>query len=63
MFENYVTRVHASPLELDGKAWDALLQAQSHATPFMRHAYLSALHASASANAATGVGATLCHAA
>lgn len=54
MFENYVIQVHASPLEVHAQDWDALLQAQSHATPFMRHAYLSALHASASACADTG---------
>jgi predicted N-acyltransferase len=53
MFD-YVIRVHASPLELNAQAWDGLLQTQSHATPFMRHAYLSALHSSGSACADTG---------
>ena len=53
---DYVIRVHASPLELDASAWDGLLQIQSHATPFMRHAYLSALHQSGSACADTCVG-------
>ena len=51
---NYVTRVVTSPLELDAKAWDALLAQQSHSTPFMRHDYLLALHASGSASPATG---------
>ena len=51
---DYVIRVHASPLELDAQMWDGLLQTQSHATPFMRHAYLSALHSSGSACADTG---------
>ena len=51
---DYVIRVHASPLEIDPRAWDGLLQTQSHATPFLRHAYLSALHASGSACADTG---------
>jgi predicted N-acyltransferase len=51
---DYVIGVHKSPVELDARAWDELLGAQSHATPFMRHAYLSALHRSASACADTG---------
>ena len=51
---NYVIQVHTSPRELSAHAWDALLQSQAHATPFMRHAYLSALHSSASACADTG---------
>ncbi len=49
-----ITRAHRSPLTLDGAAWDALLAQQAHATPFMRHAYLAALHASESAVPATG---------
>jgi len=51
---DYVIRVQDSPLEVDAQAWDALLQSQPHATPFMRHAYLSALHSSGSACAQTG---------
>ncbi len=35
-------------------AWDALLAAQARPTPFMRHAYLHALHASGSAVEGTG---------
>ena len=51
---NYVIQAHTSPLGLDPQAWDGLLLAQTHATPFMRHAYLCALHASGSACADTG---------
>ena len=49
-----ITRVHTSPLALDAAAWNALLAQQAHATPFMRHEYLAALHASGSAVPATG---------
>lgn len=49
-----ITRVHHSPLALDAAAWNALLAQQAHATPFMRHEYLAALHASDSAVPATG---------
>ncbi|MEO8299426.1 MAG: GNAT family N-acetyltransferase [Burkholderiales bacterium] len=54
---------HAAPLALtvhddlaavDAAAWDALLQASPAPTPFMRHAYLQALHRSGSATADTG---------
>jgi len=51
---NYVIQVKDSPAQLDAEAWDALLQKQAHATPFMRHAYLAALHDSGSACADTG---------
>lgn len=51
---DYVIRVESSPLDLNPMAWDSLLAAQPHATPFMRHAYLSALHSSASACASSG---------
>ncbi len=58
MLENdsndYVIRVLASPLEVDGAAWNALLAAQSQPTPFMRHEYLAALHTSGCAVPATG---------
>jgi uncharacterized protein len=50
----YGIRVHNSPQTLDAQAWDALLQVQSQPTPFMSHAYLAALHSSASAVAETG---------
>lgn len=51
---DYVTRVFASPADIAASDWDALLAQQAHASPFMRHAYLLALHASGSASPATG---------
>ncbi|MBS0426600.1 MAG: N-acetyltransferase [Proteobacteria bacterium] len=49
-----VLRVHTDPFEIDAAAWDALLDAQAEPSPFMRHAYLAALHASGSATPETG---------
>ena len=49
-----ITRVFNTVLDIDASAWNQLLAAQPHATPFMRHEYLAALHTSASATAATG---------
>ncbi len=49
-----VARVHASPGEIDAAAWDALLAEQASPSPFMRHAYLSALDQSLSAIPANG---------
>jgi predicted N-acyltransferase len=46
---DYVIRFHDDPLALDANAWNRLLDAQDAPTPFMRHEYLAALHASASA--------------
>ena len=51
---DYVIQVQTSPADVDPLAWDALLARQSHASVFMRHAYLSALHTSRSACADTG---------
>ena len=51
---DYLTRVLTSPLDIDAQAWDALLDSQPDATPFMRHAYLAALHTSGSASPSTG---------
>jgi uncharacterized protein len=51
---DYVTRIHASPLEIDAAQWNALLANSDAPTPFMRHEYLAALHSSGSACAATG---------
>lgn len=39
---------------VDAVAWDELLQAQETPTPFMRHAYLSALHETGCASPKTG---------
>ncbi len=52
--KDYVIRVHDDPAEIDSAEWNALLQAQDSATPFLRHEYLVALHASGSATASTG---------
>jgi predicted N-acyltransferase len=51
---NYVTRVCTTPDAIDVQRWDALLHLQLDASPFMRHAYLAALHHSGSACATTG---------
>ena len=49
-----IVRIHRSPAEIDGAAWDALLAMQAAPSPFMRHAYLAALDASGSASPASG---------
>jgi uncharacterized protein len=51
---NYVTRIHASPLEIDAAQWNALLAQSAEPTPFMRHEYLAGLHSSGSAVPETG---------
>jgi uncharacterized protein len=51
---DYVIRVHQSPGEVNAADWNELLGLQAQATPFMRHEYLSALHASGAAVPATG---------
>ncbi len=51
---DYVIRVLQAPDAINAVAWDTLLTCQDHATPFMRHAYLQALHASGCATPATG---------
>ena len=51
---DYVIRVETSPREVDATQWDALLAAQPESTPFMRHAYLSAMLESGSASPQTG---------
>src|SRR5437870_4768067 len=52
--KDYVIRVFDEPAAIDAIAWNALLDAQPAAMPFMRHEYLAALHASGSATADTG---------
>jgi predicted N-acyltransferase len=49
-----IVRTVDDPAQIDGSAWNALLDAQPSATPFMRHEYLVALHDSGSATAETG---------
>jgi predicted N-acyltransferase len=51
---DYVIRVLDDPHDIDAARWDALLAAQPDATPFMRHAYLLAMHESGSATADSG---------
>jgi hypothetical protein len=52
--KNYVIRVDEDPAALPDGPWDALLGTQARPTPFMRLAYLRALHASGSAVAKSG---------
>ncbi|MDB5752573.1 MAG: family N-acetyltransferase [Ramlibacter sp.] len=51
---DYVTRVLNAPSELPAAQWDALLAASGQASPFLRHAYLAAMHDSGSAAPASG---------
>ena len=51
---DYVIRIFDDPAAIDANAWNALVDAQASATPFMRHEYLLALQRSASAVEATG---------
>jgi predicted N-acyltransferase len=51
---DYVIRVIDDPSLIDAASWNALVDAQPSATPFMRHEYLLALHASGSAVEDTG---------
>ena len=51
---DYVIREHASPLEVDAAAWNALLAQESHPSPFLLHEYLAAMHQSGSASPETG---------
>ncbi|WP_293998851.1 GNAT family N-acetyltransferase [Sphaerotilus sp.] len=46
--------LHDNPTTLDAAAWDALLAACPTPTPFLRHAFLAALHRSGSAVTRTG---------
>jgi uncharacterized protein len=51
---DYVIRVFDDPTSIDAAQWDGLLAGQRSSNPFMRHAYLLAMHRSASACGATG---------
>jgi uncharacterized protein len=51
---DYVIEAHDSPMAIAAADWNALLALQSDPTPFMRHEYLAAMHASGSATAQTG---------
>jgi uncharacterized protein len=52
--KDYVIGVVDNPCEIDAAAWDGLLADQAQPTPFMRHAYLAAMHLSGSAVPRTG---------
>ena len=54
VLSDYVIQVHRTPSGVDAAAWDTLLAQQALPSPFMRHAYLAALHDSGSACTATG---------
>ena len=51
---DYVIRVFDDPAAIDAVAWDSLRASTPSSMPFMRHAYLCAMHESASAVAETG---------
>ena len=51
---DYRIAVLDDPSHIEAQVWDALLAEQEAPTPFMRHAYLHALHASGSACDDTG---------
>jgi len=52
--DDYVIRVFDDPGAIDARAWDSLLAQQAQPTPFVRLAYLAALHDSGSAQPDTG---------
>ena len=52
--QEVVIRIHTDPADIDAAQWDELLSLQAQDSPFMRHAYLSALHRSGSAVGRTG---------
>ena len=56
VLNNYVIRLLTSADEVNATEWNQLLAIQEEPTPFMRHEYLAALHASGSATPETGWG-------
>jgi uncharacterized protein len=52
--DSVVIRVFDDPAALDATQWNSLLDEQLSSTPFVRHEYLLAMHASGSATGATG---------
>ena len=54
MANDYCTQVVDDPARIDRDAWDALLDADADANPFLRHEYLAALTASGSAAGPSG---------
>ncbi|RQO35973.1 GNAT family N-acetyltransferase [Herminiimonas sp. KBW02] len=53
-FVNYRTRIVSSLSEIGQNAWDALVQLQADANPFLSYAFLDALHESGSASVKSG---------
>lgn len=51
---HYRTRIISSLEEIGRQSWDALVAAQSNATPFLSYAFLHALHASGAATKESG---------
>ena len=51
---DYVIRVLNAPGDVAADPWNALLALEADPSPFMRHAYLCALHESGSASPAAG---------
>jgi len=51
---DYCTQVLDDPARIDRGAWNALVDADGEANPFLRHEYLAALTASGAAAAASG---------
>jgi len=51
---DYCTQVVDDPARVDRAAWDALVDADAEANPFLRHEFLAALTASGAAAAASG---------
>lgn len=51
---NYRTRIISSLSEIGQARWDALVAVQSHANPFLSHAFLDSLHQSGCASAESG---------
>ena len=54
ILKDYVIRVLDHPAGVAAEQWNALLNAQPSAMPFMRHEYLLAMHESGSATTPTG---------
>jgi len=52
--DDYVIGVHDDPAQIDAAQWNELLAVQAAPTPFLRHEYLHALHASGSATERSG---------
>ncbi|MEZ5663188.1 MAG: GNAT family N-acetyltransferase [Burkholderiaceae bacterium] len=54
MEANYLIRVLDAPSEISPRDWDRLVDLANDPSPFIRHAYLNALHESGAATEATG---------